>query len=112
AKVEVWDIPTARQVAVLDPGKPDGSLRAVSFRAGGRELLTTAHDGTIQVWDAETGKQRHVLSGTRPGGMNAAYSADGRRIAAWAENEVQLHDADSASWLWGRSQNEPVDGVA
>ena len=112
-KAEVWDIPAGKQIAaIVLPENTGGSLRAMAFRPGGRDLLTTSNDGMVRVWEVETGKPRHNLSQTRGFRVSAAYSRDGRQIAVWWPTEVQLHDADTGKWLWGWPQSEEVENVA
>src|SRR5882724_4815167 len=48
----------------------------------------------VRVWDTSTGKQLAVLSGHTDGVVNAAYSADGKRIvSASFDNTARVWDA-------------------
>ena len=46
----------------------------------GRRIVSAAHDQTVRVWDVERGECLRIFEGHPTGVINAAWSADGRRV--------------------------------
>ena len=61
-----------------------GFAFSVVFDREGRQLLTTASDGTVRVWDAATGAQLATLDAHVGPVWSAAFDAAGNRIATAA----------------------------
>jgi WD40 repeat protein/tRNA A-37 threonylcarbamoyl transferase component Bud32 len=57
-------------------------ILAVSFSPDGRRLMSVDESGTATLWDVTTGRQRNVWRNDRGGWTAAAFSPDGRRVAA------------------------------
>jgi WD40 repeat protein len=81
---------------VLNAGGHTAPVRAVFFRADGKELVSVAEDRTVRVWDVATGETTRVLRlpgrGEGPTGVDlgvrAALAGDGRRLAVSARAPV------------------------
>ena len=73
-----------RIIVAHNPGAPI----TVALHPAGNQFLTAAGDGTVTTWDLVTGKEL-----LRLGGLSAAYSPDGKRLAIVLPNRtVQLLD--------------------
>ena len=57
----VWDIATAKQIAVLSGH--DGEVFSAAFSPDGSRIVTASSDKTARVWDAATAQQIVVLRG-------------------------------------------------
>jgi eukaryotic-like serine/threonine-protein kinase len=73
-----------------------GSVLGVGFTADGRQIVSTAEDGTVKVWNAAT----RVLARTWPleGGAATAFAVEGRRVATGhRDGSVVLWDVDTGA---------------
>jgi len=75
--VRVWDVRTARNIAVLK-GHISTGVRCASFSPHGSRIVTTCGDGA-RVWDVKTGQMVSMLKGPI---WHAAFLPDGRQIAS------------------------------
>ena len=83
-----WDATTGLQTTTLQGDA--GAIRAASFSANGREVVTASDDGTIRVWNSQPEELKATLVTSRtagnPGLPNPVYavqySPDGGRIIA------------------------------
>ncbi len=100
--VRVWDVGTARELAVLAGHSDD--VRTVAYGLGGKVLVTGSLDETLKVWDTGTAKELASLRGPADG--HFALSGDGKTLAAAYPNDhgvsVTLWDVGSgkekATW--------------
>src|SRR5262249_56937850 len=75
-----------------------GPAGFVAFSPDGKRLATTGSDRTVHVWDATTGASLLTLTGEYDFSHAAAFSPDGKLLAADLERygepaEVKLWDA-------------------
>jgi WD40 repeat protein len=93
-------------VAILgDSRLRHGTINALTYRPGGKELATAGQDG-VRVWDAATGRQVRYLACANGSPLALAYSPDGGRLAiGYSDGAVQLRDASTGEVL--RTLNAP-----
>jgi WD40 repeat protein len=90
----VWDVATAKQIAVLR-GHGD-SVGSAAFSPDGSRIVTASSDNTARIWDAATGKEIAVLRG-QVWQVCAAFSPDGSRIVTESsDNTARIWDASTA----------------
>jgi HEAT repeats/WD domain, G-beta repeat len=92
-QVNVWDVKSGRQVALLDPQV--GGIAAVAFGPDSLTLAIGAWDRHLSIWDAQKGQKLHDLDWHHHAVSAVAFSPDGRTLAS----------ADSEGWvkLWDLS---------
>jgi WD40 repeat protein len=102
AEVKVWDLTRHPEYATLARTATD--VESIAFHEDGRHLVSVTVAGQLQIWDADSGMLRaeHRLATSaktvEPAGVLAAFSPDGRRLAARArevDSLVQIWDVDS-----------------
>jgi RNA polymerase sigma factor (sigma-70 family) len=71
----------------------------VLFAADGRQLITSANDGTVRFWDLNGGKQLLTLRSVQHGVSALALSPDGKLLAAADGNALRLWDAQTGREL-------------
>jgi WD40 repeat protein len=93
-KIILWQLPTKKPTRVIEgaapaaPGQPAVTdkhtdwIRALTFSADGKFLISAGDDKSILVWDVDTGKFVRRLEGSTEWVMCLATSPDGKQIAA------------------------------
>ncbi|MGN9909358.1 nSTAND1 domain-containing NTPase [Phytohabitans sp. LJ34] len=84
----LWDVATLRPRSTLTGHTAD--VNVTDFSPDGRILATSGSDGRPRLWEVATGEPRGTLPGTGTG--VAAFSPDGRMIAAASLNGTRLWD--------------------
>jgi WD40 repeat protein len=105
AAVQVWDVATGRQlrqfpIAVADEG---GGISFEVLSADGKLFAGCVGNNPIHIWDVGTGTQLRRIRG---GGSPAAFSSDGKLLAAVADR-IYLWDVATGRqyrWLSGTAQ--------
>jgi WD40 repeat protein len=88
----VWDVATAKQVAVLR-GHKDGVFSA-AFSPDGSRIVTASYDNTAKIWDVAAAKEIVALAGHQKPVFSAAFVPNGSRIVtASADGTVRVWDA-------------------
>ncbi len=76
----------------------DQTVTGVAFAPHGRELATSARDGTVRLWELATGLQRHALEGHVGDVTAVAYDRSGGLVAsAGADRTIRLWDAKTGA---------------
>jgi WD40 repeat protein len=90
--VSLRDLATGKQLCSF--GKWETQVSGLAFSPDGKRLVSTSLDGSVQVWDVNTGVElmKLISPEERSGGAvnDAAFSADGRFVAAACQNGVQV----------------------
>ena len=93
--VQLWEMPSGRQVRILRPPTPAVGAR---FSPDGRWVLTIGGDGAVRVWDVRTGEMVATLVSLTRGNEWLAVSPDG------------LFDGSPRAWkriLWRFGERTP-----
>jgi WD40 repeat protein/serine/threonine protein kinase len=109
--VQVWELRNGHKVE--SPFPHVSPIRALSFHANGRWLLTGEMNGDLQMWDAQTG-QRLGEPLRHNGEVRAlAVSSDGRRVlvGCW-DRWAHLWDLDGRRELKSFLHQDPVSALA
>jgi WD40 repeat protein len=95
-QVQLWDVARGLELGAL-PGQERPVLK-LAFSPDGQRLLTAAADQTVRLWDLASGEQAtQVATAGVPSGIG--FSADGRRFAVGAGQQVTVFDASSGKAL-------------
>lgn len=117
-RVWLWDAATGREVRRWDAGPADDKnpdkvmLRSAVFSPDGRQVLAfgLGHEGQrlggwMALWDVKTGEVVRRFDGQPSSTSAAAFSPDGKRIAAGGGNGFEH---DSSLWLWDATTGERI----
>jgi WD40 repeat protein len=99
ATVRLWDVTTGRQTGLL-PHEEDNIVSSVAYSPDGKLLASVSRrDNHIHIWDLTTRKRLRVMTaptGEWAGDVRAAFSRDGRLIAAGShDGVVRLWDVNT-----------------
>ena len=109
--IRIWDLATRQAVVTID--RLPISIRAPHFSPDGRLLVAAAWSmALVKVWDAATGREAFSCDFTDGGIVReAAFSPDGKRLAACADKAIRIWDvasrATQATWPFG-SKGSPA----
>ncbi len=93
--VQLWDVYSGQLLRTLSEnfrGTNCDGVKALAFSPDGSQMVTATgcNHWVVRLWDTGSGKSLQVLDDG--GGVDAAFSADGRFIA-WSNEKVVLWDA-------------------
>jgi WD40 repeat protein len=94
--IKVWDAATGQELQTARGHTQP--ISGVVYRPDGRRFASGAGDQTLRVWNAATAKE--VLTIHTVDTYRAAFSPDGRRVAAVSVQAVQVWDADTGQALF------------
>jgi WD40 repeat protein len=99
---QIWDVATAKQIAVLRGH--DDVVGSAAFSPDGSRIVTASADSTARIWDAATAKEIAILQIPHTGrGLelrSAAFSPDGSRIVTASE--------DKTARIWNAATAEEI----
>jgi len=90
SRIAVWDISTGTEVLGINSHQRE-ALHFVAFSPDATKILSVGRDPIIKVWDARTGDELRALVGHS---LQAAFSPDGRRIAAGGYGSIKVWSVD------------------
>ena len=88
--VHMWEVGSGQEVRDFK-GHADLINYGVAFSPDGKYVLTGSWDRTVRLWDAGTGRELRQFSGPAAPVESVAFSPDGTRALA---------AADEGMWLW------------
>jgi WD40 repeat protein/serine/threonine protein kinase len=92
--VRVWDVATAKCVALL--GGHTDKVYAAAFHPDGKRLASAGRAGFIWLWDLATGKEVARLEGHTNYVFSLAFSPDGRSLVSGSGDvKVRIWDTES-----------------
>jgi WD40 repeat protein len=96
--IKLWDTASGRELRTLH-GK-DETVGPVTFSPNGETIISGGDDGTLALWNIASGRvvRTFIVNRNWPVGA-AAFSPDGRTIAASGFNQLKLWDAASGREL-------------
>jgi WD40 repeat protein/tRNA A-37 threonylcarbamoyl transferase component Bud32 len=91
----VWDAATGRRLVVLKGHEANRlEVSGAAFSPDGKQVVSTANDGTARVWDAATGKELATLRGHTDHVLAGRFNPDGRHVlTVSADRTARLWDA-------------------
>src|SRR5262249_54399146 len=92
---KVWDAATGRELVTLEGHGVTGGVATTAFSPDGTRLAAANGDGRVDVWETATGRSLLTARGGRRWGYGVAFSPDGKRFAAGADDTVKLWDLGS-----------------
>jgi WD40 repeat protein len=98
--IELWDMPTDKNIANLSAHTNDNKWIGTYFMAfspDGKTLAAGGGEKTIEIWDVATGKNTATLSGHKIQVKTMAFSPDGKILASCG-NEKAIKFWDTATW--------------
>jgi WD40 repeat protein len=92
-EITVWELATGNVLWQNSDHK--NAVRRPAFSADGKKLVTPSDDNTVRVWDAKTGKHLKSMTTPEENWYSAAFSPDGKLIAAGGGDGVWVFDAET-----------------
>jgi hypothetical protein len=102
----VWDLESAKQIAVLRGHT--SVVSSAAFSADGERVVTASADQTVRIWDVESGKEITVLKGHSYDVVSAAFSADGKRVMSASIETGRIWDVGWVMLMRGDALRERV----
>jgi RNA polymerase sigma factor (sigma-70 family) len=91
--VKLWDVPTARELAMLETGhRPP--LWSLALSGDGKVLATCGGDGTVKLWDVRKRAEKATLKGHTDRVTAVAITNNGKLVVSGSQdNTVRLWDS-------------------
>ena len=90
-EIVIWDASTGEKL--LEFGQEHHGVHWVAFHPDGKRLVSSGWDENVRIWDV-AGKELHRMK-VKKELHGATFSPDGKEIAAWAGNSIQVWDAET-----------------
>jgi WD40 repeat protein/basic membrane lipoprotein Med (substrate-binding protein (PBP1-ABC) superfamily) len=112
---QVWEVSNGKLVMTFSGHT--NAIHSVGFSPDGRQIITGSEDGTARIWDFSPAREVAVISSPQglevpPGSRRAAFSPDGRWVAAGEGDEgaIGVWDAKSGE-RFATLQSEQTTGA-
>jgi RNA polymerase sigma factor (sigma-70 family) len=97
-----WDVATGKRLLDFSEAHT-GHVNSIVHSPDGRHVLTAGNEGTVRLWNAANGE--HVRSFSFPGAeqigeVRAAFSHNGKMIAAVGYTDSPKRRFAGACWVW------------
>ena len=97
--VEIWDVETGRQLAVLDNN--EGAIYAFAITPDGRYVICADDGGGISIWDLNRGQQVNRFNAHDSLISSLKLTADGRRlISGSCDCTIKVWDFEIDKTVW------------
>jgi WD40 repeat protein len=94
--IVIWDVTTARELAVLRGHT--GQVSSVAFSPDRKRLVSGSADGSVRLWDVVAMREERTLCQLPHQVGRVVFSPDGERVAAWCS------DTTVRAWDLGTGQ--------
>jgi tetratricopeptide (TPR) repeat protein len=109
--LRLWDLEHNRQVLALDKPGHFTPVACVAQHPGTGLVASGDAEGVILLWNRKDGRLRRTLFAPGEAVVGLAFSPDGRRLAAMAEDGISLADLDGHV-VWTREVPQPKTFLA
>ncbi len=97
--MRLWDVETRKATKTL--ATQDAGIYSVNWTLAGDQLLTSGADNSVRLYDVSAGREIRSFTGARYAVYSAAFSPDGKSIAAGGmgigeQRVIRLWDAGSS----------------
>lgn len=97
--VEIWDVETGRQLAVLD--NEEGAVYAFAITRDGRYVICGDDGGGISIWDLNRGQQVNRFNAHDSVISSLQITADGRRLISGSYDcTIKVWDLEIDKTVW------------
>jgi WD40 repeat protein len=98
--VRLWEVESGKQMQCFK--SHEAVIEDVVFSENGKHISSGGRDGTVKTWDIQNGKEissfrikgvkAAIKNHPKYGYFNLAFSSDGKRVAAAADNSFRIWD--------------------